>query len=139
RDLLLPAHREVLRADGRRDQGPAGGRRACPRRGRLNRIPPARSVLRRGVGTAQCRAHAELPIPRASAALAQHSQLTREDDMDIALTDEDARAVEHVSTALRSAVPDGRLGVAFSGGVDSATLLALAARALGTERVVAVL
>lgn len=59
--------------------------------------------------------------------------------MDIALTDEDARAVEHVSTALRSAVPDGRLGVAFSGGVDSATLLALAARALGTERVVAVL
>jgi len=33
----------------------------------------------------------------------------------------------------------GRLGVAFSGGVDSSVLLALAARALGPERVVAVL
>ena len=33
----------------------------------------------------------------------------------------------------------GRLGVAFSGGVDSSVLLALAARVLGPERVVAVL
>jgi uncharacterized protein len=33
----------------------------------------------------------------------------------------------------------GRLGVAFSGGVDSSVLLALAAQALGTDRVVAVL
>lgn len=33
----------------------------------------------------------------------------------------------------------GRLGVAFSGGVDSSVLLALAARALGPERVVAIL
>ena len=33
----------------------------------------------------------------------------------------------------------GRLGVAFSGGVDSATLLALAVRALGPDRVVALL
>lgn len=33
----------------------------------------------------------------------------------------------------------GRLGVAFSGGVDSSVLLALAARALGRDRVVAVL
>ncbi|MDN5821293.1 MAG: asparagine synthase-related protein, partial [Brachybacterium sp.] len=33
----------------------------------------------------------------------------------------------------------GRLGVAFSGGVDSATLLALAVRALGAEDVVALL
>jgi uncharacterized protein len=33
----------------------------------------------------------------------------------------------------------GRLGVAFSGGVDSAVLLALAVRALGADRVVAVL
>src|SRR4051794_29426323 len=32
-----------------------------------------------------------------------------------------------------------RLGVAFSGGVDSSVLLALAARALGTHRVVAIL
>ncbi|RSM69525.1 ATP-binding protein [Actinoplanes sp. ATCC 53533] len=33
----------------------------------------------------------------------------------------------------------GRLGVAFSGGVDSSVLLALAARALGHDRVVAIL
>jgi uncharacterized protein len=33
----------------------------------------------------------------------------------------------------------GRLGVAFSGGVDSSVLLAVAARALGAERVVAIL
>ena len=33
----------------------------------------------------------------------------------------------------------GRLGVAYSGGVDSATLLALAVRALGVGRVVAIL
>jgi uncharacterized protein len=33
----------------------------------------------------------------------------------------------------------GRLGVAFSGGVDSSVLLALAARALGAERVIAIL
>ncbi|MGA5298963.1 asparagine synthase-related protein [Nucisporomicrobium flavum] len=33
----------------------------------------------------------------------------------------------------------GRLGVAFSGGVDSSVLLALAARALGRDRVVAIL
>src|SRR5258706_12593771 len=32
-----------------------------------------------------------------------------------------------------------RLGVAFSGGVDSSVLLALAARSLGRERVVAIL
>lgn len=33
----------------------------------------------------------------------------------------------------------GRLGVAYSGGVDSATLLALAVRSLGADRVVAIL
>ena len=31
---------------------------------------------------------------------------------------DDRSAVEHVSAALRRAVPTGRLGVAFSGGVD---------------------
>jgi pyridinium-3,5-biscarboxylic acid mononucleotide sulfurtransferase len=36
-------------------------------------------------------------------------------------------------------VGDGRLGVAFSGGVDSSVLLALVARALGPARVVALL
>lgn len=44
-----------------------------------------------------------------------------------------ARVVEN----LRAAYPAGRLGVAFSGGVDSTVLLALAARALGAQRVLA--
>jgi uncharacterized protein len=48
----------------------------------------------------------------------------------------DQAAVDRVTAALRDI---GRLGVAFSGGVDSATLLALAVRALGRTRVVAVL
>ncbi|WP_040161138.1 ATP-dependent sacrificial sulfur transferase LarE [Nigerium massiliense] len=46
---------------------------------------------------------------------------------------DDARAIER---ALRGC---GRLGVAFSGGVDSAVLLAVAVRALGPEQVVALL
>ncbi|MBI4942222.1 MAG: ATP-dependent sacrificial sulfur transferase LarE [Actinobacteria bacterium] len=45
-----------------------------------------------------------------------------------------------VGAALRAVTgPAGRLGVAFSGGVDSSVLLALAVRALGAARVVAVL
>lgn len=47
---------------------------------------------------------------------------------------------DDVGAALRTAVRStGRLGVAFSGGVDSSVLLALAVRALGAARVVAVL
>jgi len=46
------------------------------------------------------------------------------------------KAVDAVSQKLNGVQ---RLGVAFSGGVDSSLLLALAARALGTERVVALL
>lgn len=45
----------------------------------------------------------------------------------------DARAVAACLPA------SGRLGVAFSGGVDSATLLAVAVRALGAQRVVALM
>lgn len=46
---------------------------------------------------------------------------------------------EAARAALRAAVPaPGRLAVAFSGGVDSSILLALACEALGAERVVAV-
>jgi pyridinium-3,5-biscarboxylic acid mononucleotide sulfurtransferase len=44
-----------------------------------------------------------------------------------------------VVARIAEAVADGRLGVAFSGGVDSSVLLALAARALGPPRVVALL
>ncbi|MFW5472795.1 ATP-dependent sacrificial sulfur transferase LarE [Knoellia sp. CPCC 206450] len=44
-----------------------------------------------------------------------------------------------VEQVLRAFTSFGRVGVAYSGGVDSATLLALAARALGPDRVVAVL
>ena len=52
----------------------------------------------------------------------------------------DGAAVAAVTSAVRASVgQDGRLGVAYSGGVDSATLLALAVRALGPDRVVAVL
>lgn len=45
-------------------------------------------------------------------------------------------AADRVGALLRGAAP---LGVAFSGGVDSSTLLALSARALGREDVVAIL
>jgi pyridinium-3,5-biscarboxylic acid mononucleotide sulfurtransferase len=48
----------------------------------------------------------------------------------------DQQAVDRVCAQLANV---GRLGVAFSGGVDSATLLALAVRALGPGRVVALL
>ena len=48
----------------------------------------------------------------------------------------DDDAVERLTAQLAGI---GRLGVAFSGGVDSATLLALAVRALGPGRVVALL
>lgn len=48
-------------------------------------------------------------------------------------------AAEAVVDGIGRAAGDGRLGVAFSGGVDSSVLLALAARALGPTRVVALL
>lgn len=46
---------------------------------------------------------------------------------------------EAVAGLLAALASTRRLGVAFSGGVDSSVLLALAARALGPERVIAVL
>lgn len=52
------------------------------------------------------------------------------------LTDAEAAAADRVGALLRT---PGRLGVAFSGGVDSSVLLALAARELGTDRVIAVI
>ncbi|WP_106401511.1 ATP-dependent sacrificial sulfur transferase LarE [Actinocorallia populi] len=52
------------------------------------------------------------------------------------LKDTDAAAADRVAALLDT---PGKLGVAFSGGVDSSVLLALAARALGEDRVIAVL
>jgi uncharacterized protein len=51
----------------------------------------------------------------------------------------DQHLADDVGRLLREAVDDGRLGVAFSGGVDSSLLLALAVRELGPARVVALL
>ncbi|MEU7856630.1 ATP-dependent sacrificial sulfur transferase LarE [Nonomuraea sp. NPDC049141] len=52
------------------------------------------------------------------------------------LTGPEAALADRAGALLRV---DGRLGVAFSGGVDSSVLLALAVRELGADRVVAVL
>ena len=52
------------------------------------------------------------------------------------LLGDELEAAERVQALLAGAAP---LGVAFSGGVDSSTLLALAARALGHQHVIAVL
>ncbi|GAA3603099.1 ATP-dependent sacrificial sulfur transferase LarE [Microlunatus ginsengisoli] len=49
------------------------------------------------------------------------------------------RRAEQAGDLVRNGVGAGRLGVAFSGGVDSSVLLALAARTLGSEHVVAIL
>lgn len=57
------------------------------------------------------------------------------------LTGKDAEVADRVGGVLRAAMPDapGRLGVAFSGGVDSSVLLALSARELGADGVLAVI
>jgi len=56
--------------------------------------------------------------------------------MDQPLSGDLLAAAEAVASRLRGAAP---LGVAFSGGVDSSVLLALAVRALGVDQVVAIL
>lgn len=58
------------------------------------------------------------------------------DVLTVALPPESARLADRVAAALGS---PARLGVAFSGGVDSSVLLALAARALGSDRTLAIL
>ena len=51
-----------------------------------------------------------------------------------------ADAAGHLIDAVAAHLPaEGRLGVAYSGGVDSATLLAVARHVLGAERVLAVM
>jgi len=59
-----------------------------------------------------------------------------EQEVDSRLGGADLQAAERVAASLPAT---GRLGVAFSGGVDSSVLLALAARSLGRGRVLAVL
>lgn len=62
--------------------------------------------------------------------------------LDAVLSPELAVLADRAGAAIRSGMPlggAGRLGVAFSGGVDSGLLLALAVRTLGAERVLAVL
>jgi uncharacterized protein len=61
--------------------------------------------------------------------------MTRSRD-DAALIGSELQAAQRVAALVAGNAP---LGVAFSGGVDSSTLLALAARALGRDRVLAVL
>jgi pyridinium-3,5-biscarboxylic acid mononucleotide sulfurtransferase len=56
--------------------------------------------------------------------------------IDGALSDVDAAAVARVAALIDGCAP---LGVAFSGGVDSSVLLAIAARAIGATNVVAIL
>lgn len=58
--------------------------------------------------------------------------------MNLPLSDSLGAKRAHVLAYLRAEVPDGLLAVAFSGGVDSTLLLALALEALGSERVLAV-
>ncbi len=63
-------------------------------------------------------------------------------DLQVPLDAELTAFADTATAVLQQAVPDGdngRLGVAFSGGVDSSLLLALAVRALGRGRVIAVL
>lgn len=51
----------------------------------------------------------------------------------------ESRVAHQLAHQLAHLGRSGRLGVAYSGGVDSATLLAVAVRALGADRVVAIL
>ena len=74
---------------------------------------------------------------------AAQTDLAATDEADVrGLADDLALLAGRVGDALRAGMPSGsvgRLGVAFSGGVDSSLLLALAVRAFGVARVVAVL
>ena len=64
--------------------------------------------------------------------------ITTQQHVPRALTD-DAEVVAALGTMDVLLAGIGRLGIAFSGGVDSSVLLALAARILGTDSVVAIL
>jgi uncharacterized protein len=62
------------------------------------------------------------------------------DTMTVTFDEDPAAFADRVTARVGAMLADvRRLGVAFSGGVDSSVLLALAARSLGRERVVAVL
>jgi hypothetical protein len=59
-----------------------------------------------------------------------------DDSHPVSWSEQDAAAVSRVDALLDGMAP---LGVAFSGGVDSSVLIALAARHLGADRVIAIL
>ena len=59
--------------------------------------------------------------------------------VDIGLPRLSGEPLEHAGRVTRALGSPARLGVAFSGGVDSSTLLALAVRALGPDRTLAIL
>lgn len=113
-------------------------RRAAEVTDQIKRSPPSAGRSRErlsgrtsaGGASSRCRGGpARVTIPRVTPA-GGTATLTRSLD--------DKR--RDVLQALRAALPGGagRLGVAFSGGVDSTLLLALACEALGPDRVVAV-
>jgi uncharacterized protein len=69
----------------------------------------------------------------------QFSESSVQPDLGAPLPPDLAPLDERIGALLHEAVPTGRLGIAFSGGVDSGLLLALALRHLGRARVLAVI
>jgi uncharacterized protein len=82
--------------------------------------------------------HSESSVQHSESSV-QHSESSVQPDLNAHLPPDLGPLDERVAELLHEAVPSGRLGVAFSGGVDSGLLLALAVRHLGAARVLAVI